>query len=261
MEVLRVLGGGGAEDPRAPGRLRRASGIRAWFACWTRSCTGRQRCGGDGRIRGRCRGGCRGGCRAAKHGGVSMPRVRAAESFAVRRVPPRAFAACRSDRRENSRDRFSARWTISVRTGWALRPETGERPALQHGQIRGEAHRFWSSCWAGETSDFTYVQSRFYRAAEVILGLPYGCPADVWSLVHHGRTAQRKPLFSGKDEREQLRKITEALGEVPREMVERCAPERRAAHLVPARARVRRETARPRFESPPLDHRRRRPRV
>ena len=91
---------------------------------------------------------------------------------------------------------------------------------------------FGSSCWAGETSDFTYVQSRFYRAAEVILGLPYGCPADVWSLgcimveLHSG-----KPLFPGKDEREQLRKITEALGEVPREMVERCAPERRAAHF------------------------------
>jgi dual specificity tyrosine-phosphorylation-regulated kinase 1 len=91
---------------------------------------------------------------------------------------------------------------------------------------------FGSSCWAGETSDFTYVQSRFYRAAEVILGLPYGCPADVWSLgcimveLHSG-----KPLFSGKDEREQLRKITEALGEVPREMVERCPPERRAAHF------------------------------
>ncbi|EEH58935.1 uncharacterized protein MICPUCDRAFT_8718, partial [Micromonas pusilla CCMP1545] len=72
---------------------------------------------------------------------------------------------------------------------------------------------FGSSGWAGETDDNTYVQSRFYRAPEVILGLPYGCAVDVWSLgcimveMHGG-----KPLFPGKDERDQLWKISEALG-------------------------------------------------
>ena len=41
---------------------------------------------------------------------------------------------------------------------------------------------FGSSCFVGDTPDFTYVQSRFYRAAEVILGLPYGVEIDTWSL-------------------------------------------------------------------------------
>ena len=38
-----------------------------------------------------------------------------------------------------------------------------------------------SSCF---TSDHlsSYVQSRSYRAPEVILGLPYGQKVDVWSL-------------------------------------------------------------------------------
>ena len=29
---------------------------------------------------------------------------------------------------------------------------------------------------------YTYIQSRFYRAPEIILGLPYGCPIDMWSF-------------------------------------------------------------------------------
>ena len=40
---------------------------------------------------------------------------------------------------------------------------------------------FGSSCFEDETR-YTYIQSRFYRAPEVILGLPYGTPIDMWSL-------------------------------------------------------------------------------
>jgi serine/threonine protein kinase len=29
---------------------------------------------------------------------------------------------------------------------------------------------------------YTYVQSRFYRSPEVIMGLPYGCEIDMWSF-------------------------------------------------------------------------------
>ena len=28
---------------------------------------------------------------------------------------------------------------------------------------------------------YTYIQSRFYRSPEVILGLPYSMPIDMWS--------------------------------------------------------------------------------
>ena len=40
---------------------------------------------------------------------------------------------------------------------------------------------FGSSCLTDERV-YTYIQSRFYRAPEVILGLPYGTPIDMWSM-------------------------------------------------------------------------------
>ena len=30
---------------------------------------------------------------------------------------------------------------------------------------------------------YTYIQSRFYRSPEVMLGLPYGSAIDMWSLA------------------------------------------------------------------------------
>ena len=29
---------------------------------------------------------------------------------------------------------------------------------------------------------YTYIQSRFYRAPEIILGIPYSMPIDMWSF-------------------------------------------------------------------------------
>lgn len=40
---------------------------------------------------------------------------------------------------------------------------------------------FGSSCFINERM-YTYVQSRFYRSPEVILGLTYGCEIDMWSF-------------------------------------------------------------------------------
>lgn len=40
---------------------------------------------------------------------------------------------------------------------------------------------FGSSCYS-HRKVYTYIQSRFYRSPEVILGLPYGTPIDMWSL-------------------------------------------------------------------------------
>ena len=55
---------------------------------------------------------------------------------------------------------------------------------------------------------FKYIQSRFYRAPEIILGMQYDVHIDTWSLacmlveMHSGQ-----PLFDGKDESDQLLKF------------------------------------------------------
>ena len=40
---------------------------------------------------------------------------------------------------------------------------------------------FGSSCYVNRKI-YTYIQSRFYRSPEVILGLQYGTAIDMWSL-------------------------------------------------------------------------------
>lgn len=67
---------------------------------------------------------------------------------------------------------------------------------------------------------FTYIQSRYYRSPEVILGLAYSFPIDMWSLgcvvaeLYLGR-----PLFIGEDDHDQLLAIMEVLGHPPVEML------------------------------------------
>jgi len=57
---------------------------------------------------------------------------------------------------------------------------------------------------------YSYIQSRFYRSPEVILGLPYSVAIDMWSLgcilveMHTG-----DPLFSGTDQFDQMQKIVQ----------------------------------------------------
>ncbi|RLN66563.1 hypothetical protein BBJ28_00010158 [Nothophytophthora sp. Chile5] len=72
-----------------------------------------------------------------------------------------------------------------------------------------------SSCLEGATV-FTYIQSRFYRSPEVLLGQTYTGAIDMWSLacilveLHTGH-----PIFAGENEREQLACIMEVLGVPP----------------------------------------------
>ena len=40
---------------------------------------------------------------------------------------------------------------------------------------------FGSSCFGCETG-YTYVQSRYYRSPEVVLGIPYNSQLDMWSV-------------------------------------------------------------------------------
>ena len=71
---------------------------------------------------------------------------------------------------------------------------------------------FGSGCYSNQRI-YTYIQSRFYRAPEIMLGIPYTCAIDMWSLacvlaeIHAGY-----PLFPGENEQEQFLRIAEVLG-------------------------------------------------
>ncbi|CAH8854724.1 unnamed protein product [Trichobilharzia szidati] len=80
---------------------------------------------------------------------------------------------------------------------------------------------FGSSCYINECP-YNYIQSRFYRAPEVILGLPYGTPIDMWSLgCILAEFITGEPLFPGEDASDQLACIMEILGLPPMQMIKK----------------------------------------
>jgi dual specificity tyrosine-phosphorylation-regulated kinase 1 len=90
---------------------------------------------------------------------------------------------------------------------------------------------FGSACRCGK-QQFSYVQSRFYRAPEVMLGMQYGPAIDMWSagcMMYELRTG--KPLFTGWSEHDQLCRIEATLGRVPRSMFDRIPTEYRARYF------------------------------
>jgi dual specificity tyrosine-phosphorylation-regulated kinase 2/3/4 len=71
---------------------------------------------------------------------------------------------------------------------------------------------FGSSCYEHERL-YTYVQSRFYRSPEVILGIPYSVSIDMWSFgCMLAELFTGYPLFPGENEAEQLACIMEIKG-------------------------------------------------
>ncbi|CAK4031231.1 Dual specificity kinase pom1 [Lecanosticta acicola] len=81
---------------------------------------------------------------------------------------------------------------------------------------------FGSSC-KEEEKVYTYIQSRFYRSPEVILGSSYGLGIDMWSLgCILAELWTGYPLFPGENEQEQLACIMEIFGPPDRHLVERC---------------------------------------
>lgn len=71
---------------------------------------------------------------------------------------------------------------------------------------------FGSSCFDKETS-FSYIQSRFYRAPEVILGAKYSYEIDIWSFgCVVAELFTGTPLLPGKTELEQIGLVLEMFG-------------------------------------------------
>jgi len=81
---------------------------------------------------------------------------------------------------------------------------------------------FGSSCYEHQRI-YTYIQSRFYRAPEVILGGKYGMPIDIWSFgCILAELLTGYPLFPGEDESDQLATMMEVLGMPPAKMLQNC---------------------------------------
>ncbi|XP_017687646.1 PREDICTED: dual specificity tyrosine-phosphorylation-regulated kinase 3 [Lepidothrix coronata] len=90
----------------------------------------------------------------------------------------------------------------------------------QYGRSAIKVIDFGSSCFEHQRV-YTYIQSRFYRAPEVILGSRYGLPIDMWSfgciLVE---LLTGYPLFPGEDEADQLACMMELLGMPPQKLLD-----------------------------------------
>ena len=80
---------------------------------------------------------------------------------------------------------------------------------------------FGSSCFIHGDFKPRYVQSRFYRAPEVMLRVAYGCEVDVWSCACVlAELFTGKPLFGGRSEPDQLNRIQAILGPIPKRLVD-----------------------------------------
>ncbi|KAI0697241.1 kinase-like protein [Cytidiella melzeri] len=99
-----------------------------------------------------------------------------------------------------------------------LKPENILLKSLQSPQIK--VIDFGSACHERQTV-YTYIQSRFYRSPEVLLGIPYTAAIDMWSL---GCIAVELflglPLFPGTSEYNQITRIVEMLGNPPQYMLD-----------------------------------------
>lgn len=78
---------------------------------------------------------------------------------------------------------------------------------------------FGSSCYENQRV-YTYIQSRFYRAPEVILGAKYGMAIDMWSLgCILAELLTGYALLPGEDESDQLACMMELLGMPPKKLL------------------------------------------
>lgn len=80
---------------------------------------------------------------------------------------------------------------------------------------------FGSACFEKQTV-YSYIQSRFYRSPEVLVGYPYKSAIDMWSLGCIGAELfLGLPLFPGTSEYNQLSRIIDMIGMPPAYLLDR----------------------------------------
>jgi serine/threonine protein kinase len=128
-------------------------------------------------------------------------------------------------RRSNSMETSLSNEALSLSVGTPSTDDTGRTSSEASSQIENSLHRIklidlGSACFEGHTSH-TYIQSRFYRSPEVLIGVPYDSAIDMWSL---GCVAAELflglPILPGVHEHDQLGRIREMIGPLPDRLVE-----------------------------------------
>ncbi|WRT70072.1 uncharacterized protein IL334_007066 [Kwoniella shivajii] len=90
--------------------------------------------------------------------------------------------------------------------------------------LETEKGKFNRLLYTANSSVYTYIQSRFYRSPEVILGMNYAMAIDMWSLgCILAELYTGVPIFPGENEHEQLACIMEVLGVPDRYLVEKAS--------------------------------------
>jgi len=80
---------------------------------------------------------------------------------------------------------------------------------------------FGAACFEDERV-YPYIQGRFYRSPEVILGIPYDVAIDMWSFgCMLGELSTGFPVFPGENEVEQLACIMEVCSLPPARIIEK----------------------------------------
>jgi len=123
-----------------------------------------------------------------------------------------------------SQDTFSSGRTSRDATSSSASPGSdagaAPTPAPPNPPVRIKIIDFGSACFTGRAAH-AYVQSRFYRSPEVLVGLPYDSAVDMWSL---GCVAAELylglPILPGVHEHDQLCRIQEMVAPLPDWMVE-----------------------------------------
>ncbi|RCH91349.1 dual specificity protein kinase yak1 [Rhizopus stolonifer] len=78
---------------------------------------------------------------------------------------------------------------------------------------------FGSACYESQQA-YSYIQSRFYRSPEVLLGVNYTTAIDMWSFgCIVAELFLGLPLFPGSSEYNQLSRIIETAGDLPDYMI------------------------------------------
>jgi serine/threonine protein kinase len=99
-----------------------------------------------------------------------------------------------------------------------LKPENVLLSNMHHTRIK--LIDFGSACFESHTV-YPYIQSRFYRSPEVLLGVPYTSAIDMWSLgCICAELLLGLPIFPGQSEYDQICRLVEVLGLPPTTMLD-----------------------------------------